>query len=128
MRIYVIIFCYYIIVEGPEGKLRPNNPNVCTTENINLTCTVESVSYTSADIRFNISNTRVPENKTAVVDGSSKNITLTNVTMADYNANILCCVAPCNQPNHIVEGQLLEVYGEYKYTIKVIFGHQKTLL
>ena len=39
--------------------------------------------------------------------------------MADYNANILCCVFPCNQPNHIVEGQLLEVYGEYKYTVKV---------
>ena len=76
---------------------------------------MNDASYTSADIRFNISNVPVPENRTTVVDSSSRSLTFTNVTMKDDHANIMCCVSPCNEATHIVgfSGiQILEVYGK----------------
>ena len=113
IRLCVIIFCN-LSVGVSKGNLWPNNPKVCTSDNITLTCTLNNASYNSADLRFSINDSPVPENRTVIVDATSRALTLTNITMDDYNANILCCSASCKQPDNIVEGQLLEVYGEYK--------------
>lgn len=113
--VFILVLHVTMVTEGflygTKGTLLPVDPAACTTGNVSFSCTVNDSSYTSADIRFKLrGDDLISDSKTEILDGSTKTVTLTDLTIKDHYTNVICCVNNCTQPRDIIDVQILQVY------------------